>query len=156
MTKASYVEYLQSEEWEARANRYRREHPEEGCFVCPLTQEKHLEIYGQQMHVDHRNHKRWGEGKELDEDLRLLCKRCHEFKHKWNTALPKPKFEGKEEGYASGYADAEAQGRELLKEHCQELAEMMKQAWSCWAADIRRIGEMREMCKIQRYGLRER
>lgn len=76
MKKAEYEKYLRSEHWQSR--RYdallRAQFQCEGCGMPDYLAKA---AYFQDLNVHHRTYSRLG--KELDGDLSVLCKRCHQI-----------------------------------------------------------------------------
>jgi hypothetical protein len=76
MTKTEYAEYTQSEHWQQRrkgALAYARH----ACEGCGLPRWVARLVYDQDLHVHHRNYQ--NHGNEQDEDLEVLCRRCHDI-----------------------------------------------------------------------------
>src|SRR6185437_3906720 len=83
MTRTEYREYIASEYWQHRRKEYLRSHNEcENCHMCRRTSLRH---YDQDLHVHHVSYARVGS--ELDQDLKALCKRCHEIETFGNSDL---------------------------------------------------------------------
>jgi 5-methylcytosine-specific restriction endonuclease McrA len=74
MNRDQYRVYLQSAMWLQRRERAVERAGQ--CQRCGLSRYQSREVYHQDLEVHHRNYKHVG--CELDEDLEVLCQRCHE------------------------------------------------------------------------------
>jgi 5-methylcytosine-specific restriction endonuclease McrA len=84
MTRSEYQAYINSEAWQERKRAFLMTHG--SCEHCRISAEAAPAIYDQKLHVHHRNYARVG--KELDSDLKALCRRCHELEHNGKSRLP--------------------------------------------------------------------
>ena len=75
MTKTEHRDYLASEAWLQRRKIFLRTH--DSCNRCGVSRKQAVAAYDQDLHVHHRNYQHVGA--ELDEDLEVLCRRCHEI-----------------------------------------------------------------------------
>lgn len=75
MTKTEYAEYLQSEHWQQRRKKAIAEVGHR-CEQCSLPRWVAALLYDQDLHVHHRNYQNLGD--EQDDDLEVLCRRCHD------------------------------------------------------------------------------
>jgi hypothetical protein len=83
-TKSEYREYIASAEWQARRIKFLAKY--RYCSECNLPRRWAVRFYDQDLHVHHESYEHIG--KELDEDLRALCRRCHEIKTFGHSSLP--------------------------------------------------------------------
>ena len=68
MTKEQYAEYLESEDWRAFSSQIREEAG--ACEECGITDT---------LNVHHKHYRSLG--RELRQDVRVLCERCHHNTH---------------------------------------------------------------------------
>ena len=76
MKKAQYSSYLASQDWLERRKSL-IENAGHECNRCRLPRWLSKYVYGEDLHVHHLNYQSMG--KELPEDVEILCKRCHEI-----------------------------------------------------------------------------
>lgn len=76
MTKTEYREYISSPTWKERRKEFLAINGTH-CANCNLPRLFAIVAYDQDLHVHHVSYARIGQ--ELDEDLKALCKRCHEI-----------------------------------------------------------------------------
>lgn len=72
MDRQEYYKYLLSERWKAKRS-YRIRIDDYKCFCCGIG------VIGSSAHVHHLHYK--NAGKEKEEDLITMCKRCHSQIH---------------------------------------------------------------------------
>lgn len=89
-TTGKYKDYMKSDGWKARRERFIAQHPHGSCEICC---DKEILV------VHHHTYKRVG--CELDDDLALLCNRCHGRLH---FAPDGTKYELKERVLRDRYA----------------------------------------------------
>src|SRR5208282_414690 len=82
-TRSSYRDYLSSETWLQRRRTYLYDHDD--CNRCGMSRENAKQAYDQDLNVHHVNYLRLG--RELDNDLEALCRRCHEIESFGKTDL---------------------------------------------------------------------
>jgi hypothetical protein len=87
MTKTEYQAYIASEDWQKRRKAFLLAFPI--CIRCGLPRWLAVIAYDQDLHVHHKNYARVG--RELDDDLEPLCRRCHEVETFGSSPLHKPK-----------------------------------------------------------------
>lgn len=76
MTKTEYREYISSSQWRERRKEFLAVFGTH-CANCNLPQLFAIVAYDQDLHVHHVSYARIG--RETDDDLKALCKRCHEI-----------------------------------------------------------------------------
>lgn len=76
-TKSEYRDYIQSEAWRKRRKEFLASFDDCECNRCGLPRWLAVVAYDQDIHVHHRSYA--NVGAELDDDLELLCKRCHDI-----------------------------------------------------------------------------
>lgn len=86
--KADYAKYLQSAHWQERRQQAIVD-SENKCEDCELPRWLSSFVYGQDLHVHHLSYAHLGH--EADEDLQVLCARCHELKTFGRSDLREPK-----------------------------------------------------------------
>jgi hypothetical protein len=84
-TKSEYRGYIASPEWQSRRSKFLATH--RYCCDCGIPRRWAVHFYDQDLHVHHESYAHVGA--ELDEDLRSLCRRCHEIKTFGHSSLPK-------------------------------------------------------------------
>jgi len=87
-TKASHAEYLASDHWQ-RTRKARIEAGYGACERCDLPRWLAEIAYGQDLHVHHLHYRTVG--KEVDEDLEVLCARCHDIETFGRSKFRAPK-----------------------------------------------------------------
>ena len=75
-TKTEYREYIAGEHWQKRRKEFLDAFP--NCNECDLPRWLAIIAYDQDLHVHHKSYARIG--KEVDDDLEALCRRCHEVR----------------------------------------------------------------------------
>ena len=88
MTKTEYREYLQGEHWRAR-RKMAIEAAGSQCWRCQIPRWLAELVYDQDLHVHHLNYSSLGN--EQDEDLEVLCRRCHDIETHGRSELRAPK-----------------------------------------------------------------
>lgn len=87
MTKTEYAEFLGSAYWkQLRADRLQYE---TNCNRCRIPRWIANLVYDQDLHLHHKTYARVG--KELEADLEVLCRRCHEIETFGRTSLRPPR-----------------------------------------------------------------
>ena len=76
MKKAEYAKYLQSEHWLTIRKSF-IEQADHRCERCYFPRWLSKWVYGEDLHVHHRNYACLGS--ESPDDVEVLCKRCHEI-----------------------------------------------------------------------------
>lgn len=75
MTKSKYREYLGSQHWQIRRKAFL--HINCHCNRCDMPRWLAELLYDQDLHVHHLSYANLG--KEKDDDLEALCRRCHDI-----------------------------------------------------------------------------
>lgn len=76
MTKTEYREYISSPQWKERRKEFLAVFGTH-CANCNLPRLLAIVAYDQDLHVHHVSYARIGQ--ETEDDLKALCKRCHEI-----------------------------------------------------------------------------
>lgn len=87
MTKSEYQTYLGSEHWLNFRKRILTDRNR--CERCYLPRWLAELLYDQDLHLHHRNYA--SRGHETDEDVEVLCRRCHEIETFNRSDLPAPR-----------------------------------------------------------------
>lgn len=87
-TKTSHAEYLASETWQKRRRAF-LENTERVCNRCGLPRWLSIVAYDQDLHVVHTNFARL-DGEERDDDLKPLCRSCHEQERNGMSSFHQP------------------------------------------------------------------
>jgi hypothetical protein len=87
VTKTEYAEYLASSHWKILREQAIASAP--FCWRCELPRWLAVIAYDQDLHVHHSTYERLG--RELPEDLEVLCRRCHEIEGFGRSDLRAPK-----------------------------------------------------------------
>ena len=87
MTKSKYKEYLGSKHWQVRRKAFLHIFP--ACNRCDMPRWLAELLYDQDLHVHHVSYVNLG--KEDDDDLEALCRRCHEIETHGRSDFPKIK-----------------------------------------------------------------
>ncbi len=120
----AYVEYMASDDWQRRRDRYTMEH-DYACHRCRAHE-------GLQLH--HRTYARLGA--ELDGDLCWLCESCHGIQHKILGTLdpgPAPPYTPLQQqniGVATRRVRVAIVERYLIGRTSLSLDEARRQAWA--------------------------
>lgn len=86
MTKTEYREYLASSYWQNRRKQFLQYI--EGCAKCRIPRWLASITYDQDLHVHHKSYVHLG--CEPDDDLKALCRRCHEIETFGRSSLRPP------------------------------------------------------------------
>lgn len=87
MTKTEYAKYLQSEHWLTLRQKFLEFNNH--CYECDIPRWLAELVYDQDLHVHHRHYS--SRGRETNQDLEALCRRCHEVKTFGRSELKVPK-----------------------------------------------------------------
>ena len=87
MTKTEYRQYICSLEWKERRKDFIAVFGTH-CANCKLPRLFAIIAYDQDLHVHHVSYARIGQ--ETDDDLKALCKRCHEIETFGSSKLHQP------------------------------------------------------------------
>lgn len=86
-TKTEYREYISGPEWQVRRREFLVLHGY-ACDKCALPRWLAIIAYDQDLHVHHVSYA--NVGAERDEDLKALCRRCHEIETFGSSVLHRP------------------------------------------------------------------
>jgi hypothetical protein len=101
MTKTEYAQYIASPEWQEK----RKEAlalSDNRCFNCGMPRWLASIVYDQDLHVHHLNYQNVG-NEQAEEDLQVLCRRCHEIETFGRSSLKELKRTKCEKCYERHY-----------------------------------------------------